>query len=140
MEMGNTTVVSTENKDVTTCDEIESAIERFAEKVVLKNYDIVIICYDETKPKTFVKKLENGQSSKLVIFISLFDENDPEFMSCYKDWLFVIKHFAHVLKLPITLYELRTIVSKEPKEYLSLDRIATVYMGVKEKIKSSSSK
>lgn len=134
MEMGNTTVVSTENKDVTACDEIESAIERFAKKVIPKNYDIIVICYDETEPETFVKKLENGQSSKLIIFISLFDENDPEFMSCYEDWLFVIKHFAHVLKLPITLYELRNIVDKEPKEYLPPEKIEEIYNNIKKSI------
>jgi len=119
---------------MTACDEIESAIERFAEKVMLKNYDIVVICYDETKPETFVKKLENGQSSKLIIFISLFDENDPEFMFCYEDWLFVIKHFAHVLKLPITLYELRNIIDKGPKEYLLPKKIEEIYNNIKKSI------
>ena len=128
----------------TACNKIKLAIERFAKRVMSKNLsdniNIAVICYDETDYKDFVEQINKQLNKKLIIFISLFDENDPEFMFCYKDWLFVIKHFAYVLKLPITLYELRTIVSKEPKEYLSLDGIATVYMGVKEKIKSSSSK
>jgi len=115
----------------TACNEIKLAIERFAKRVVFKNssdnINIAVICYDETDYKDFVQQL----NKKLIIFISLFDDNDPEFMSCYKDWLFVIKHFAHVLKLPITLYELRNIVYKGPKEYLPPQEIEEIYNNIK---------
>ena len=119
----------------TACNKIKLAIERFAKRVVSKNssnnINIAVICYDETDYKDCVQQLNKQLNKKLIIFISLFDENDREFMSCYKDWLFVIKHFAHVLKLPITLYELRNIVDKGPKEYLPPQEIEEIYNNIK---------
>lgn len=121
----------------TACNEIKLAIERFAKRAVSKssdNINIAVICYDETDHEDFVQLLNKQLNKKLIIFISLFDDNDPQFMFYYEDWLFVIKHFAHVLKLPVTLYELRNIVSKGPKEYLPPEKIEEIYNNIKKSI------
>ena len=114
------------------CEEVTTAIKRFYAKVLNKDNASIFCIFPsiDDKWEEFNKYInDNGtQDKKIIIFFSLFDKESHEYLEYYKNWLFVIEHYATVVKVPVDVAELRRI---EPKSFLKPGDVKGIYNKVK---------
>ncbi|MGQ9846840.1 MAG: hypothetical protein ACUVQP_04970, partial [Bacteroidales bacterium] len=82
----------------------------------------------------FVSEINKSDSkNSRIIFFSLFDKNELDFSEMYTDWLFIVEHYAKVIKIPFDVAQLKDIANNMdfPKEYLRPGEIEKLYDNIR---------
>ena len=115
------------------CSDVTEAIKRFFKyaKCGFKE-DSKVICIfplldDDAQLENFISNINNENSK--VIFFSLYSKDDPKFQKFYKNWLFIIEHYATVIQVPVNVRQLKYIIKSDAfcKKWLKPKKIEKIY-------------
>ncbi len=124
------------NKNKSLNEEIKNSVERYLKFTCnnKKNFEIVVITpfienYDFEKFICDLEGASQNKNNKMILLFSIFEKDSPEFDEFFEEWLFVINHYATVIKIPFNAQELKNI---KQKNFLKIEEIKSIYDKLKE--------